>query len=174
MYIKFIGAAFLIVAGCMSGKEISSNYLNRLRQLEEIKKTIIFICGEIKYNNSNLDYVFTKISKNSKGFIKEFLESVVKDLNGNTEREITDVWCENVEKEIKTKTSLEASDLNDLKDMGNLLGITDKDTQISNLNLYLEKIQLQIDKLEKEKDEKCRLYKTVATMFGLLIVITII
>ena len=51
MYIKFIGAAFLIVAGCMSGKEISSNYLNRLRQLEEIKKTIIFICGEIKYNN---------------------------------------------------------------------------------------------------------------------------
>ncbi len=26
MYIKFIGAAFLIVAGCMSGKEISSNY----------------------------------------------------------------------------------------------------------------------------------------------------
>ena len=96
MYIKFIGAAFLIVAGCMSGKEISSNYLNRLRQLEEIKKTIIFICGEIKYNNSNLDYVFTKISKNSKEFIKEFLESVVKDLNGNTEREITDVWCENV------------------------------------------------------------------------------
>ena len=166
MYIKFIGAAFLIVAGCMSGKEISSNYLNRLRQLEEIKKTII--------NNSNLDYVFTKISKNSKEFIKEFLESVVKDLNGNTEREITDVWCENVEKEIKTKTSLEASDLNDLKDMGNLLGITDKDTQINNLNLYLEKIQLQIDKLEKEKDEKCRLYKTVATMFGLLIVITII
>lgn len=63
MYIKFIGAAFLIVAGCMSGKEISSNYLNRLRQLEEIKKTIIFICGEIKYNNSNLDYVFTKISQ---------------------------------------------------------------------------------------------------------------
>ena len=162
MYIKFIGAAFLIVAGCMSGKEISSNYLNRLRQLEEIKKTIIFICGEIKYNNSNLDYVFTKISKNSKEFIKEFLESVVKDLNGNTE------------KEIKTKTSLEASDLNDLKDMGNLLGITDKDTQINNMNLYLEKIQLQIDKLEKEKDEKCRLYKTVATMFGLLIVITII
>ena len=144
MYIKFIGAAFLIVAGCMSGKEISSNYLNRLRQLEEIKKTIIFICGEIKYNNSNLDYVFTKISKNSKEFIKE------------------------------TKTSLEASDLNDLKDMGNLLGITDKDTQINNMNLYLEKIQLQIDKLEKEKDEKCRLYKTVASMFGLLIVITII
>ena len=137
MYIKFIGAAFLIVAGCMSGKEISSNYLNRLRQLEEIKKTIIFICGEIKYNNSNLDYVFTKISKNSKEFIKEFLESVV-------------------------------------KDMGNLLGITDKDTQINNMNLYLEKIQLQIDKLEKEKDEKCRLYKTVASMFGLLIVITII
>lgn len=102
------------------------------------------------------------------------MESVVKDLNGNTEREITDVWCENVEKEIKTKTSLEASDLNDLKDMGNLLGITDKDTQINNMNLYLEKIQLQIDKLEKEKDEKCRLYKTVASMFGLLIVITII
>lgn len=50
-------------SGCMSGKEISSNYLNRLRQLEEIKKTIIFICGEIKYNNSNLDYVFTKISQ---------------------------------------------------------------------------------------------------------------
>lgn len=44
----------------------------------------------------------------------------------------------------------------------------------NNMNLYLEKIQLQIDKLEKEKDEKCRLYKTVATMFGLLIVITII
>ena len=71
MYIKFIGAAFLIVAGCMSGKEISSNYLNRLRQLEEIKKTIIFICGEIKYNNSNLDYVFYKNLQKFQRIIKE-------------------------------------------------------------------------------------------------------
>lgn len=47
MYIKFIGAAFLIVAGCMSGKEISSNYLNRLRQLEEIKKKLFLFVEKL-------------------------------------------------------------------------------------------------------------------------------
>ena len=154
------------------------------RKLYKSIQKNIFILIEASNNISNGNFSFKINGLNGKEFltIQESFNIMVDELKKNIEglskvENERQMMISSISHDIRTPITVISGEIeliNDLKDMGNLLGITDKDTQINNLNLYLEKIQLQIDKLEKEKDEKCRLYKTVATMFGLLIVITII
>ena len=61
-----------------------------------------------------------------------------------------------------------------LKDFGRGLGITDRQTQINNIEKYQSQIQLTIKELKEEKNEKCKLYRMLGITCGAFLGIVLI
>ena len=83
-------------------------------------------------------------------------------------------WSLGVDNILDKKSSLKSEDKNSLKDFGRGLGITDRQTQINNIEKYQSQIQLTIKELKAEKNEKCKLYRMLGITFGAFLGIVLI
>ena len=73
-----------------------------------------------------------------------------------------------------TETNLNKEDLNIILDMGKMLGKTDIEGQVSNLEIASTFIDSQIQKAEVERQKNSKLYKTLGVVSGLAIIIILI
>ena len=160
-YISLVAILFLAM---------SKKYINRVKELIQIKLALNIIKSKIKFTQVPLKDIFEQIVKNTEELnIKEFWENTIKELNKNLS--IEEAW-ENAIK--KTEANLNKEDLNILLDMGKLLGKTDVDGQVSNLEIASTFIDTQIEKAEIEKQKNSKLYKTLGVVTGLAIIIILI
>ena len=83
----------------------------------------------------------------------------------------TESWSMALE---ESETNMKTEDVNILKSLGNLLGKTDKEGQISEIELMQTFIETQISKAEEEKVKNEKLYKTLGTLAGVAISIILI
>lgn len=67
--------------------------------------------------------------------------------------------------------NLNKDDLNLIKSIGNMLGKTDAEGQVSELNLSIGFIDSQIEKAENECEKNEKMYKSLGTIAGLGIII---
>lgn len=174
MVIKIIGALMIIISGTMTGIDLSNRFVTRIKQLTQIKKMLILISGEIKYNNSNIRFALEKISSNADPFISNFLKMVYEKLDNLNGTDIYNIWKECGQQYFSNESCLNEQDIKKIIEIGEFLGITDRETQINNFELYLEQIQIDITEAEKMRENKCRVYKTIGTMAGMLISVVII
>lgn len=174
MVIKIIGAILIMASGTMTGLELSHNYLERIKQLYQIKKMVIMLSGEVKYNNSNIRFAMEKIARNADSFIAEFLQMVMDELGEINEKSIGDIWGACAGEYFDKNSYLNENDIGKIVELGQFLGITDKETQINNFEMYLSLLVPDIEEAEKLKEGKCKLYKTMGAMTGMLISVMII
>ena len=76
----------------------------------------------------------------------------------------------NLKKEIK----IDKQETDVILTFGTNLGITDRETQLSNIDECINDIQEVILKLKEEKNNKCKLYKCLGTFSGILIAVLLI
>lgn len=168
--IKHISLVVILFLAMYIGNLLSKKYINRVKELVQMKLALNIIKSKIKFTQVPLKEIFEQIYKNTEEVnIKEFWENTIKELNKNLS--IEEAW-ENAIK--KTETNLNKEDLNILLDMGKLLGKTDVDGQVSNLEIASTFIDTQIEKAEVEKQKNSKLYKTLGVVSGLAIIIILI
>lgn len=168
--IKYISLVAILFLAMYIGNLMSKKYINRVKELVQIKLALNIIKSKIKFTQIPLKDIFEQISKNTEEVnVKEFWENTIKELNKNLS--IEEAW-ENAIK--KTETNLNKEDLNILLDMGKMLGKTDVDGQVSNLEIASTFIDTQIEKAEIEKQKNSKLYKTLGVVTGLAIIIILI
>lgn len=168
--IKYISLVAILFLAMYIGNLMSKKYINRVKELIQIKLALNIIKSKIKFTQVPLKEIFEQIHKNTEEVnIKEFWKNTIKELNKNLS--IEEAW-ENAIK--RTETNLNKEDLNILLDMGKLLGKTDVDGQVSNLEIASTFIDTQIEKAEIEKQKNSKLYKTLGVVSGLTIIIILI
>ena len=67
--------------------------------------------------------------------------------------------------------NLKNEDIELIKSFGNMLGKTDIEGQISEINQFITLINGQIAVAEEEKNKNSKMYKSLGTIIGLVIVI---
>lgn len=164
------GILLLLVFLCCSyiGKMISGQYKKRVEELKEMKKSFIAIETKMKYTYEVLPEIFKEVSGGLKESIKNIFEKVVLLMEEKTAKE---AWIEALE---NTKTNMAKEDIDILKGFGKLLGKTDLEGQVSQIELTNQFLETQIEKAEKELMKNEKLYKTLGTVSGLAIVILLI
>lgn len=168
--IKYISLMSILFLAIYIGNLMSKKYINRVNELVQIKLALNIIKSKIKFTQIPLKDIFEQIYKNTEELnIKEFWKNTINELNKNIE--IETAW-ENAIKE--TEINLNKEDLSILLDMGKMLGKTDVDGQVSNLEIATTFIDTQIQKAEAEKQKNSKLYKTLGVVTGLSIVIILI
>ena len=147
------------------GKLISKSYENRVIELKEFKNILNIMKTKIKFTYEPLAEIFKQISKDNQTNVEKIFGQIA---NQITYYPTKDVW-ENCIQDADISIKQEDKDI--LKRLGKLLGQTDVEGQISEIEVTQNFLDTQIEKAEEEKKKNQKMYKTLGIVTGLVFVI---
>lgn len=134
--LKLIGAAVLIFSTSMAGMNFSSRLSARVRILETLKLMLEELSIQIRFRGLTVIELVQELTKNHALQEFTFLLSIEKNLK-NT-KNFSEAWSLSVDS--WNIQGLKAEDKEFLKGIGNFLGNSDIDGQLSSLELSKEKL----------------------------------
>lgn len=168
IYLKLIIIFAIIFISSVLGNMKSKKYKYRVDELKEMKEALNIFKTKIKFTYEPIPEIFKEIAKISKKNISNIFDYACKCMQCEN---ATDAWIESLK---KSENNMNLEDISILKTLGNLLGKTDKEGQISEIELVQTFMDAQISKAEEEKSKNEKLYKTLGTLAGVAISILLI
>ena len=166
--IKYTSIFLVFIVTFLIGYLISKKYSNRVMELKEIQIFLDVLENKIKFTYEPLKEIFLQMNNLVKGNIGNLVHEIENKLETDN-AEIA--W----EKAIKnSKNNLEQEDIQILENLFKMLGKTDKEGQVSQIELAQIFITTQIKKAEKNEEKNAKLYKTLGATVGLALVIILI
>lgn len=168
LLIKTIILVLIFMCSLYIGILISKKYSNREKELIEIQNSLNMLEAKIKFTYEPLQEIFKEIAKTLNNNIGEIFE---KAQNNISTLGTGQAWNNAIE---ESKTDLIEEDKNILKGLGRLIGKTDIEGQISEIELMKNFIKNQTEKAKIERQKNEKMYKTLGGIIGIAIVIIII
>ena len=165
--IKYFMLFCILIASSLIGKFLAKKYVYRLEELEEIENILNIIKNKIKFTYEPIPEIFEEISENSSKNIGNIFKNAKEKMN---EKSVSQAWEEAME---ESENNLKKEDKKVLKTMSKLLGLTDVDGQISQIEITERFLQDNIETAKREKQSNERLYTRSGTIMGLAIVIVL-
>ena len=166
--IKYIMLFLIFISANLIGKIIAKKYTDRLQELEEMKNALNIFKSKIKFTYQPIPEIFEEISNNSNRNISNIFKSSRENMENLSAEE---AWIKAIE---ESKNNLTKEDKNTLKMLSKLLGQTDVNGQISQIEITENFLETQIKQAQEEKQKNEKLYIRLGTTIGLAIVIILI
>lgn len=170
MMIKMFGVCLIMCSSTAIGFLLSNNLKERIGELEVIKKLLLMLRGEIKYNRSTLSEAFRVIARRLKPPYGTLLLKVSEEVDLLEGQTFTQIWERCVLQELKEST-LKREDKEKLIAFGGQLGYLDLEMQLGTIELYLEQTQEEIKNARESQKRNGRLYQAMGVMTGIFLVI---
>lgn len=146
----------------------SQKYTYRVNELKEFKNALNMFKTKIRFTYEPLPEIFSQISNNSDSNIA----SIFKIASYNMKFfPAGDAWNRAMDTDI---LNINLEDKKIIKNLSKLLGATDIDGQLSQIELTLGFLEEQITKAEKEREKNESMYRKLGMIVGLGIVIILI
>ena len=147
----------------------SKTYKYRLEELQEIKNSLNIFKTKIKFTYEPIPEIFENIANNTENKkIGEMFRKSAEDMNFLSAGE---AFNKNVD---QSETYLVDEDKKAVKTLSKLLGKTDIEGQISEIELTQTYLDEQIQKAKETKNKNEKLYKTMGIVIGLAIAIILV
>jgi len=166
--LKYIIFYFVFLISFLIGNIISKKYILRVKELKDFKNALNIIESKIKFTYEPLSEIFMQTSNL---LSKNISEIFVRASNNMKSLNAEEAWNRSLE---SSSTNLYKEDIENIKNFGKMLGKTDKEGQVSQLELTKTFIEMQIEKAKVEEEKNSKMYKTLGTIVGLAIVIILI
>ena len=166
--VKFLILALLLIITSWLGIILSKRYSNRVKELKQIKTGLNIIENKMKFTYEPIPEIFKEVSLKLTGSISDIFKTSYESMNNI---DAGKAWETSID---VANCNLNKEDKDVIKGLGKLLGKTDVDGQISQLNLITEFLNTQIEQAEAEREKGEKLYKKLGVISGLMIVIALI
>ncbi len=166
--LKLILYALVILNSTSIGFLISQKYQKRVDELKDFKSAFTIFKTKIRFTYAPLKEIFEDISKSIQSRTKTVFQAVCLYMENEN---ATESWNKAIE---EATMEINQEDKEALKTLGKLLGKTDVEGQINEIDLSLTFLETQIKKAEQEKEKNAKLYKTLGTITGIGIVIILL
>lgn len=166
--IKYIIIFLIFLISMLIGNLISKKYILRTEELKEFKGILNIIKNKIEFTYEPLPEIFNEVACLSDNNISKIFFNAsanMKNLNAQ------EAWNMSLD---RAKTNLNKEDIQNIKTLGKTLGQTDKDGQISSIEVTNSFIEMQISKAKKEEEKNSKMYKTLGIIVGMAFVIILI
>lgn len=167
-FIKYCMLFFVFLSSSLIGKYIAQKYRYRLEELEDMKNALNIFKSKIKFTYEPIPEIFGEISKNTYKTISKLFESCKEKMK---EKTASKSWEESVD---EIEGNINQEDKQVLKTLSKLLGTTDVEGQISQIEVTEELLDKQIKEAREEKEKNEKLYKKLGSTIGLAIVIILV
>ena len=165
LIIKYFILFLILVSSTLIGKFLSKKYVYRLEELEDIKNALNILKTKIKFTYEPIPEVFEEISQNTNKNIGNIFILAKEEMKENSASKAWEIAVE------KTECNLKKEDKKILKTLSKLLGQTDVEGQISQIEITEEFLEGQLKEAEEERRKNEKLYTRLGTVLGLTIVI---
>ena len=166
--LKYIMIFLVFVISFLIGNIIGKKYILRVKELKDFKNALNIIENKIKFTYEPLREIFIQTSGLlSKNISRIFINASNNMKDWNAE----EAWYKALE-EANVNSCKE--DIENIKHFGKMLGKTDKEGQVSSIELTKTFVEMQIEKAKVEEEKNSKMYKTLGTIIGLAFVIILI
>jgi len=169
MIIKYIFMILIFVISILLGNAISMKYKDRVTELRDFKSALNLLKAKIKYTYEPIPEIFLEISSKFENTIGGIFKISRDRMRTTTAGEAWELAVDGY-----NLLNITKEDKKVLKGLGKLLGKTNKDGQISEIELTEQFLDRQIEKAESERVKNEKLYKTLGGVIGCALVIVLI
>jgi len=173
MLFKGILCIFILLAGVSIGQLKAKTYDNRVYHLQELITTLKILESEMKYRLDPLPDLFLRVSKIKAGMSADLLKTAGLLLKNQSTQDLPDCWKEAVEMSY-LESALNKEDKRIITDLGIELGKTDMESQSGMFQRTFSMLEAQTAEAIEEKKTKGKMYKSLGSAIGVLIVILLI
>ncbi len=160
----------IIVGTTLIGFKYADSIKERYKHLNYFNKILTMLKGEIDYNESELNEIFIRLQKRTKGNFKVFFGELFENTKGYYEQSIEGYWNDAVNKNL-INMSFNAEDINKIKELGENLGYLDKNMQLKNIEYLMVYVDKEINELENSMDKSIKMYRMFGVLAGIFITI---
>lgn len=167
-FFRYVFLILILTGSTSIGFLLSKKYINRVCELNSLSNLINILQNKIKFTHKPLGEILEEIStiKENINISQIFLKSG----QNLKEKNFQDSWSEAISEQ-RFYLNLKNEDINLIKSLGNVLGKTDIDGQMSEINQFNLQLKVQIKNAEEERNKNAKMYKSLGTIIGLAIVI---
>lgn len=158
----------IVIASTFLGILFSKKYSNREKELKEMKSALNIFATKIKFTYEPIPNIFLEISNKIGGNIGMVFERAATRMK---EESAGDAW-NNAFSDIQS--NLIEEDIVILKNLGRLLGQTDVEGQIAEIEVVIQFLDTQLDNARQEKIKNEKMYRTLGIVGGLTIAVILI
>ena len=168
LVIKYIIIFWVFSISLYIGNLISKKYTLRLKELKDFKNALNIIENKIKFTYEPIQDIFMQTSKMVSNNISQIFVQATHNMKIDNAEE---AWEKSIE---SVTTNLNIEDIENIKNFGKMLGKTDKEGQLSRIELTKTFVEMQIEKAKIEEQKNAKMYKTLGAIIGLAFVIILI
>lgn len=168
--LKLMGSLLVLLAGGLAGVTVARNYSRRPQELRSLQSALQMLETEITYTATPLPEALGHVAARAGESVAPLFTRTREELlsmSGCTARE---AW-EAALKEFYPATALTPADLAILRQLGNALGISDRQDQSKHLRLAMEQMRVEIVRAEEESQRYVKLWNYLGLLAGLAIVL---
>lgn len=177
--IRLTGAILVIFATSYAGFECSGRIQKRINQLYGLKSIFTELYSDVEYGACTLSESFGKMAEHQEKLYEVFLKDLSQSMkfdseNGRyQEQSFSCLFSEAVDQKL-SQSALSKEDKQGLIQFGKQLGSNQKQGQLRLIQIYLQKLDLKIQELEKTKSEKQKIIRILGISGGMLLVILLL
>lgn len=168
--LKLAGAILIVCASVGLGYSKSRELTLREKNLGDFLQLILCLKGEIRCGNSSLPDALRDTANRCQGTYEAFLKGVAERMESGAEESLQIIFRNSMEKYL-TDLILEREEKNKIALLGERLGYLDREMQLRQLELYEADFQYFIQKLQKDKEEKKKIYRSLGAMGGIMLAV---
>ena len=168
--VKYLMLFLILISSSLIGRFLSKRYVYRLQELEEIQNCLNIFKSKIKFTGLTIQEIFNQIYDDNKDVVGDIFKRASLNMENMSAK---DGWKKAIE-ESQDKLSLNKEDFTAIETLGKMLGNTDVEGQVSQIELTEKLIEDQIENAKIEKQKNTKLYKTLGVTVGLTAVILLL
>lgn len=171
--LRFIGGALVVTATTAAGILYGMELQEYLEKLLYIRHVIYMIKGEMEYSKAPLSEVFARVAVRVKEPYRRWLLAMEKQVEGREEDAFLKIWMRATDRYLG-ELHLKSGHSIQLKELGTYLGQMDCASESKNLKLYLDRLELEIEKVREGMSAKKRIGNCLGVMGGIFLVVLLI
>ena len=170
IFIKYILIFFVFLAFTYIGNTYAKKYVSRVQELEKMQNLLNIFKSKIKFTGLTIQEIFNQIYDDNKDIFGDIFKIASLNMENMSAK---DGWEKAIE-ESQDKLSLNREDFTAIETLGQMLGNTDAEGQVSQIELTEKLIEDHIENAKIEKQKNTKLYKTLGVTVGLTAVILLL
>lgn len=170
---RFIGSLLIITATTGAGMVYGLELQRYLEKLLYIRHIVYMLKGEMEYSNAPLGEIFGRVAVRVKDPYRAWLRSMERQVETREEDEFAKIWNRAVDKYLG-ELHLKSAHSFQLKELGTFLGQLDGNTSSRTMQLYISRLELEIEKMREGMSSKKRIGSCLGVMGGIFLVVILI
>lgn len=172
MLMKAVGAAIVFFSCTAAGIFLSMKDKFRADELKEMKRGLMLLKSEISYASKPLYEAMIEISEKTENTVSEIFEDSGRLLKSKKVSSAAEAWEKTI-KDRRSRTYFKSEDIDIFAAFGKILGGSDKDCQLSNIDTVIDYIDMKAEELIRKNTKDSRLFKSAGVLCGILIVVVL-